>query len=54
VPDFSAKVAASEPRDSGAWVGTQFAEPTGMILLGIPLFCITTVLLLAFVVREAR
>jgi hypothetical protein len=34
--------------------GTRFAIPRRMSLLGIPLFCITTVLLLALVVREAR
>jgi hypothetical protein len=54
VPDFPANVAASEPRDPGFKVGTWFAKPAGMILLGIPVFCITTVLLLALVVREAR
>ncbi len=34
--------------------GTQFAKPTGMSLFGIPVFCITTVLLLALAVRDAR
>jgi hypothetical protein len=29
-------------------------SPAGMISLGIPLFCLTTVLLLALVVRDAR
>ncbi len=54
MPDFPVSVAAPEPRDPGSWVGTWFAKPVGMILLGIPVFCITTVLLLALVVREAR
>jgi hypothetical protein len=28
--------------------------PASMILLGIPMFCLTTVLLLALVARDAR
>jgi hypothetical protein len=54
VPDFPTNAAAPGPRSPGARVGTWFAKPAGMILLGIPVFCITTVLLLALVVREAR
>jgi hypothetical protein len=35
-------------------VGTKLAVHADMFLLSIPAFCITTVILLAFVVREAR
>jgi hypothetical protein len=43
-----------ERRALGSKAGTRVAKRRGMFLLTIPAFCITAVILLAFVVHEAR